>query len=270
MTIDGNTRLYAVIGDPISAVRSPEWFNALFARHGVNAALVPMLVTAAHLRPVFAGLKRVGNLDGLVVTMPHKGPMCELLDELGPAAHAVGAVNAARRLPDGRWLGDMFDGRGCVQGLRTQGHEVAGRSVFLLGTGAAGSAVAFALAEAGVARLAIDDLDAARRDRVAQRVQAAFPAVTVRAEPLAGTAKHDIVINATPLGMKPDDPLPFDPTGLPVSTLVVDVITKPEITPLLERAEQTAHRIHPGRHMHAGQAVEAARFFGFDPDRRLA
>jgi shikimate dehydrogenase len=67
--------------------------------------------------------------------------------------------------------------------------------------------------------------------------------------------------------MRPDDPLPFDPAVLPASTLVVDVITKPEITPLLQRAEQTGHRIHTGRHMHAGQAVEAARFFGFDPTR---
>lgn len=265
MPIDGSTRLYAVIGDPISAVRSPEWFNGLFARRGVNAALLPMLVTAADLKSVFEGLKRVGNLDGLVVTMPHKGPMCELLDELGPAARTVGAVNAARRLPDGHWLGDMFDGRGCVEGLRAQGHEVAGRSVFLLGTGAAGSAVAFALAEAGVARLAIDDIDAARRARVAQRVQAAFRSVAVRPEALARDSEYDIVINATPLGMKPDDPLPFDPAGLPASALVVDVITKPEFTPLLRRAEETGHRIHAGRHMHAGQALQAARFFGFDP-----
>jgi shikimate dehydrogenase len=267
MTIDGSTRLYAVIGDPISAVRSPEWFNSLFARQAINAVLVPMRVAQADLRATLEGLKRVGNLDGLVVTMPHKGPMCDLLDELGPAARTVGAVNAARRLPDGRWLGDMFDGRGCVQGLRGQGHEVAGRTAFLLGTGAAGSSVAFALAEAGVACLAIDDLDAARCARVAQRVRAAFPSVQVRTEKPAAAPAYDFVINATPLGMKPDDPLPFDPAALPASTLVVDVVTKPEITSLLQRAERTGHRIHSGRHMHAGQALEAARFFGFDPER---
>lgn len=262
MTIDGNTRLYAVIGDPISAVRSPEWFNGLFQRNAINAVLVPMRLTAADLSASFAGLKRIDNLDGLVITMPHKGPMCALLDELGPAARTVGAVNAARRLSDGRWLGDMFDGRGCVQGLRAQGHEVAGRSVFLLGTGAAGAAVAFALAEAGVAQLVVDDLDAARCDRVVQRVQAALPGVRVRHGKLMRDV--DIAINATPIGMRSEDPLPFDPAQLSVSTLVVDVITKPEITPLLQRAEQTGHLIHSGRHMHAGQAVEAAKFFGFD------
>jgi shikimate dehydrogenase len=152
-----------------------------------------------------------------------------------------------------------------VQGLRAQGHEVAGRSVFLLGAGAAGSAVAFALAEAGVARLSIDDLEAERCARVVQRVQTAFPSVQVRREKQSDTTGYDIAINATPLGMKPEDSLPFDPAALPPSTLVVDVITKPEITPLLRRAQETGHRIHSGRHMHAGQALEAARFFGFDP-----
>lgn len=264
MTIDGTTRVYAVIGDPVNAVRSPEWFNTLFEKHGVNAVLIPLHVGRDDLATAFAGLKTMRNLDGVVVTMPHKGPMCALLDELGPAARTVEAVNAARRESDGRWIGDMFDGRGCVHGLRQQGHEVAGHRVFLLGTGAAGSAVAFALAEAGVQQLVIDDVDENRSVRVAQRVNNVFPVVEVRAGKLADGRQYDIVINATPLGMKPDDPLPFDPATLSADTLVVDVITKPEMTPLLERARQTGHRFHSGRHMHAGQAVEAARFFGFD------
>ena len=261
MNIDGTTRVYAVIGDPVSAVRSPEWFNTLFEKNGVNAVLIPLQVGREDLAAAFTGLKTMRNLDGLVVTMPHKAPMCQLLDELGPAARTVEAVNAARREPDGRWVGDMFDGRGCVHGLHDQGHEVAGRSVFLLGTGAAGSAVAFALAEAGVRQLVIDDVDEERRARVAQRVRKAFPAVDVQAGEL-GAGEYDVVINATPLGMKPNDPLPFDPAVLPSSTLVVDVITKPVITPLLDQAQQSGHRIHAGNHMHAGQAIEAARFFG--------
>ena len=262
MHIDGNTRVYAVIGDPVTAVRSPEWFNALFDRNGVNAVLIALQVKRGDLATVFAGLKRIGNLDGLVVTMPHKNAMCELLDELGPAARTIGAVNAARRLPDGRWQGDMFDGRGCVRGLLDQGHAVAGRSAFLLGTGAAGSAVAFALAEAGVKQLIIDDVDADRSAAVAQRVKQVFPAVDVRTGKLDPGTVHDLVINATPLGMKADDPLPFEPASLAPSTLVVDVITKPLMTPLLEKARSLDMKIHSGNHMHAGQAVEAARFFG--------
>ena len=265
MSIDGTTRIYAVIGDPVSAVRSPEWFNTLFDKSDLNAVLIPLLVQRDDLATAFAGLKTMRNLDGLVVTMPHKNAMCALLDELGPAARAVGAVNAVRRESDGRWKGDMFDGRGCVRGLREQGHEVTGCSVFLLGAGAAGSAVAFALAEAGVQQLVIDDVDSARCTRVAQTLKQAFPVIDVHSGKLVGDGTYDVVINATPLGMRPTDPLPFDPAGLSKSTLVVDVITKPEITPFLERARQTGHRTHSGRHMHAGQAIEAARFFGLNP-----
>lgn len=267
MTIDGKTLLYGVIGDPVHAVRSPEWFNALFARQGIHAVMLPMQVAGESLAAAFDGLKRIGNLRGLVVTMPHKATMPALLDELGPAARALGAVNAARRLDDGRWIGDMFDGKGCVAGLRAQGHEVTGRSVFVLGTGAAGSAVAFALAEAGVKRLVLHDADAQRSERVAERIRSAIPRTDVSIAPLHTGPACDIAINATPLGMRPEDPLPFDPAILPETTLIVDVITKPEITPFLERAAQTGHRTHSGKHMHAGQAMEAARFFGFDPDR---
>lgn len=262
MTIDGTTRIYAVIGDPVMAVRSPEWFNALFEKNGVNAVLIPLQVRCDDLAAAFAGLKTMRNLDGLVVTMPHKNAMCALLDQLGPAARTVRAVNAARRQPDGRWMGDMFDGRGCVRGLRDQGHEIAGRSVFLLGAGAAGSAVAFALAEAGVKRLVIDDVDKARCERVAQRVNEVFPAAHVHSGKLVTGGDYDLVINATPLGMKPDDPLPFDPAELGRPGLVVDVITKPVMTPLLDRARKLGHAIQPGSHMHAGQAIEAAQFFG--------
>src|SRR5581483_11815953 len=262
MTIDGKTILYGVIGDPVFAVRSPEWFNALFERQGINAVMLPMRVAREELKAAFDGLKRIDTLRGLVITMPHKASMCALLDTLGPAARALGAVNAARRMEDGRWIGDMFDGRGCVEGLRGQGREVSGRSVFLLGTGAAGAAVSFALAEAGVRQLALHDVDAHRCESVAARIGAAFPNTQMSVEPLRPNAAYDIVINATPLGMQPDDPLPFDPAPLPETTLVVDVVTKPELTPLLIRAKQTGHRTHSGRFMHAGQAMEAARFFG--------
>jgi shikimate dehydrogenase len=265
--IDGATRIYAVIGDPIAAVRSPEWFNTLFERRRVNAVLVPLHVAREDLAAAFHGLRAIRNLDGLVVTMPHKGPMCALLDVLSPAARAVGAVNVARRDASGRWVGDMFDGRGCVQGLKRQGHEVTGRAVFLLGAGAAGAAIAYALAEAGVRALDIDDHDVERCNIVADTVRRAFPQVQVRRASLDAASPPDLAINATPLGMRPGDPMPFDPELLPSSTLVVDVITKPEVTPLLARALSTGHHVHTGGFMHEGQALHAALFFGFDPQR---
>ena len=260
--IDGLTRLYGIVGDPVSAVRSPEVFNAMFERQGVNAVMVALHVGADELATAWAGLKALRNLAGLVITMPHKVAATTLVDDLGQTGRIVGAINAARREPDGRWTGDMFDGRGCVQGLRVQGHQVAGRKAFLLGVGGAGAAIAVALAEAGIGTLVVQDLETAKRDRVVAMIAADFPGVAVSAGG-PGDQSFDLAINATPLGMKAGDPLPFDPGALPASTLVVDVVPKPEMTPMLERAAATGHRIQSGRHMHLGQAVGVARFFGY-------
>jgi shikimate dehydrogenase len=261
--INGVTRLFVIIGDPIHGVRTPTLFNEMFGRKNINAVMVPHHVAAADLGATWSGLKAIKNLDGVVITMPHKTPMCGLVDSLGINGRVAGAINAARRKSDGSWEGDMFDGIGCVDGLQRQGHEVAGRSAFLMGIGGAGSAVASALAHAGIKRLVVQDVDSARLDQVVERIRAAYPGLSVGSGTI-GDGPFDLAINATPVGMREDDPLPFDPSPLPTSTLVVDVIIKPEITPLLTLAQKTGHEIQPGRHMHRGQAIAAARFFGFD------
>ncbi|WP_434034871.1 shikimate dehydrogenase family protein [Cupriavidus sp. a3] len=263
--LDGSTQLYGIVGDPIAAVRSPEVFNAMFLQRGINAVLVPMHVGEEDILSAWAGLSTLRNLRGLVITMPHKVRLAAFLDEVGAAGQLVGAVNAARREPDGRWSGDMFDGVGFVDGLRDQGHDPSGWRVRLLGLGGAGAAIALALAQAGVARLLLHDPDTTKRDMLCRQLQAAFPAARITTETAPGEAV-DAVVNATPLGMKSTDPLPFDPAELPRETLIVDVITKPEITPLLQRAIDTGHRTHSGKHMHLGQARRVAQFFGYELD----
>ena len=260
--LDGATRLYGIVGDPISAVRSPEVFNAMFERSGVNAILVPIHVAPEDLVTAWAGLTSIRNLHGLIITMPHKGRVTALIDEVGLAGKIVDAVNAVRREPDGRWRGDMFDGVGFVDGLRADGHQPVGWNVRLYGLGGAGAAIAVALAQAGVAGLCVHDRDDGRRDRLCSRLQKDFPSLNISVGESPG-AVFDAVINATPLGMKSSDPLPFDPAALPRETLVVDVITKPEMTPLLQSAANTGHSVHTGRHMHLGQARRVAEFFGY-------
>ena len=183
LAINGETRLYVIIGHPVAQVRSPTTFNPLFRAAGMNAVMVALDIPPANLDRAVAGLKAMANLDGIVATVPHKARMVDLLDEILPTGRMVGAVNAARRAPDGRWVGDMFDGRGAVQGLRAQGIDPAGRSVLLVGAGGAGSAVAFAMAEAGVARLTIFDVEQAKAGRVIEGVRTAYPNVRAEAGP---------------------------------------------------------------------------------------
>jgi shikimate dehydrogenase len=260
--INGETRLYVIIGHPVAQVRSTMVFNTLFRAAGMNAIMIAFDIPPAGLESAVAGLKTVANIDGVIATVPHKARMVGLVDEVLPTGRMVGAINAIRRERDGRWVGDMFDGRGAVQGLRAQGIDPAGRRILLVGAGGAGSAVAFAMAEAGAALLTIFDIDTAKAARVIDGVRAGYPNVRAEAGPSVPSAAHDTVINATPLGMSPGDPFPIDPTTIDPSMLVVDVIMKPEVTPLLKAAQTRGCRIQPGRHMLDGQAAAIAAFFG--------
>jgi shikimate dehydrogenase len=141
-----------------------------------------------------------------------------------------------------------------------QGHEVESRRVGVLGAGGAGAAIALALAQAGVAELNLDDIDMGKCDRLASAIRSRFPQARVAIGPLTD-AESDVAVNATPLGMHPTDALPFDPEKLSRHALVVDIVTKPEMTPLLLRAQATGRSIHTGRHMHLGQATLVAEFF---------
>jgi shikimate dehydrogenase len=262
--ITGETRLFVIVGHPVAQVKAPMAFNPLFRAAGRNAVMVPIDVAPDRLDGAVVGLKAVANLDGIVVTVPHKARMADLVDDVLPTGRMIGAINAARRERDGRWTGDMFDGRGSVHGLRAAGIEPKGRGILLVGAGGAGSAVAFAMAEAGAARLTIFDVDAAKAQRVIDGVRRAYPAVQVEAGPPV-PAGHDTVINATPLGMAPSDPLPVDPATIAPSVLVVEVIMKPDVTPLLKAAEARGCRVIPGRHMLDGQVAAVASFFGMPP-----
>lgn len=259
--ITGATRLYCIIGHPVAPLRSPAFFNAAFRRHGIDAVFVALDIAFAAAEAGFAGLRAMRNIDGIVVTMPLKQRVLPLLDEVLPHARAVGAVNTIRRMPDGRLVGDMFDGKGGVLGLRWEGHEPRGRRVLLVGAGGAGSALAFAFALAEIGSLTIADLDMRKAQDLAARVSAAHPGLAVAAGP-ADPAGHDIIVNATPLGMKPGDPLPVDPARLAPGMVVFDIITNPDPSALMLAARARGCAALGGRHLYEGQAFYATRFLG--------
>jgi shikimate dehydrogenase len=250
--ITGTTRLYAILGDPLSKARTPEGMNALFAEHGIDAVMVPAEVDSAGFADAVAGFKRLRNCDGLVLTMPHKQAMCAYVDELRENGRRVGAINAARRMPDGRWVGDMFDGLGYVGALGRHGLDPAGKRVHMIGAGGVARAMAMALAQAGIAALTLRDQAADRATDLARAVSAAFPRVEARA--VQGDAQRcDILVNATPLGMREGDSLPCDPAAVPSADIVSDVITKPEITPFLAAAQARGCKITSGKDMFEAQ-----------------
>jgi shikimate dehydrogenase len=262
MRIDGATRLFAIIGDPIRQARTPALLNPLIGKAGANAVLVPFHVRERDFDASMKAIMNLGNLDGLVITYPFKGKALALVDDLSARARQVGGLNAMRRDPDGRWTGDMFDGIGLLRAVATQ-TEIAGKRVLLIGAGGAGSAIGFAFAEAGTSAITINDLDAKRAGDLAGRIGQAYPACGTRTGSALAEG-HDIIVNATPIGMSAGDGLPGEVGPLSSSMIVVDIVPAPHMTPLLRRAADAGARPVAGSAMTEGQASAIAEFLAFE------
>jgi len=261
MEITGNTRLYGIVADPVSQVKTPQTMRKVFDKRGTDGVLVPMHVAPEGLPAFVQALRGVLNFGGMIATVPHKTAMVDLCDDITPAARLVGAVNIVRRNADGSLSGDILDGRGFVGGLRQHGIEPYGMRVFLSGAGGAAKAIAFALADAGVTCLDLYNRTPANAQDIIARLQAVYPEVpmsVVGASPVG----YDLVINATSLGMKAGDPLPLDTSGLNARQIVAEIIMTPVLTPLLHTAQAKGCQIQYGLPMLECQIELMADFMG--------
>ena len=266
--IDGNTLIFATPGNPVAQVRLPEVMEAVFGALGVNAVWVPMHVDPVGLGVVIQGLRTIRNFRGITVAIPYKPTVGAMLDRLTPRAQAAGSVNLVRLDPDGKLLGDIVDGAGFVRGLELRGHSVAGATAWLVGVGGGGSAIAAALAEAGVKRLYMTELDKERATAIHERLAHYYPKTPLQ-DVDGPPGPVDFAINATPCGLGPDDPLPFDPAALSGQTIVCDIIMKPRETRLLQAAQARGMRVHHGHHMLDAQIPLYLEFLGIPfPDER--
>jgi shikimate dehydrogenase len=260
--ISGKTTLLPHLGYPTETFKAPLIYNPWFESVGVDAVVVPMGVKAADYAAVFDALFRIVNVRGALITMPHKMSTVDLLDECTPAVRVAGACNAVLRRPDGRLVGDMFDGVGFTRGIARKGFVVEGARCLVIGAGGVGSAIAAALAAQGAAALALHDVDATAAQGLVDRLHEHYPGVTA-AVAAPDPSGFDLVVNATPLGMKTDDPLPFDVARLSPRTFVGEVVLKQEMTPLLEAARARGCRYVVGTDMLFEQIPAYLEFFGF-------
>src|SRR3954447_19853175 len=262
MTISGRTKLIAHLGYPTESFKAPMIYNPYFKKHDIDAVVVPMGCKAedypAFLKLVF----KLSNIHGALVTMPHKVTTVPLLDEVMTTAKVAGACNAIRLGPGGTLVGDMFDGEGFVRGILRKGRVLAGARALVVGSGGVGSAIVASLAKAGVAELALFDTYPASMNSLAERLRTYYPKlkITVGSTDPAG---FDVVVNATPLGMKDGDPLPMDVSRIAPSTFVGEVVMKQEITPFLAAARGKGCPIQPGTDMLFEMIPAYLEFFGF-------
>lgn len=258
--INGLTEIIAHIGYPTHTFKSPMIYNPFFEREGINAVVVPMGCKTpdypAFLRAVFT----LTNIRGALITMPHKVVTVDLVDVVTPTVKVAGACNAVKRLPDGRLMGDMFDGAGFVRGVQRKGLKLQGARVLVVGNGGVGCAIAASLAATEVGRVTLFDAQASVCEALGQRLKSEYPGIEV----VTGNndpAGHDLVVNATPMGMNDGDPLPMDVSRLSPQTFVGEVVMKTEMTAFLRAAQARGCPVQIGTDMLFEQIPAYLEFF---------
>jgi shikimate dehydrogenase len=260
--IDGRTRIIAHIGYPTETFKSSMIYNPFFEQRNINASVVPMGCKsedyAVFLKLVFS----LTNVHGALITMPHKVTTLALVGEASVSATIAGACNAVRLDERGVMIGDMFDGEGFVRGVLGKGRAVKGASAFVAGSGGVGSAIAASLARAGASRLGLHDVVPKAAHELSERLKTHYPNLEV-VMGSADPAGYDIVVNATPLGMNDDDPLPIDVERISASAFVGEVVMKREITPFLAAVRARGCDYLVGTDMLFEQIPAYLEFFGF-------
>jgi shikimate dehydrogenase len=260
--ISGKTTLIAHLGYPTESFKAPMIYNPWFDKQGIDAVVVPMGARPEDYPAVLKALFQLTNLRGALVTMPHKITTMSLVDEVTPTARIAGACNAVLKRPDGTLLGDQFDGAGFVRGVERKGRLFKGTRVLISGAGGVGSAIAASVAAAGAAELMLFDASNASADALAGRLREHYPQLRVETGS-KDPAGFDVVVNATPLGMKEGDPLPFDVERIAPSTFVGEVVMKTEYTPLLQAALDKGCAVQVGTDMLFEMIPAYLEFFGF-------
>ncbi|WP_396433668.1 shikimate dehydrogenase family protein [Limnohabitans sp.] len=260
--INGHTEIIAHIGYPTHSFKAPMIYNPYFEQAGINAVVVPMGCKAENYPALFKSVFTLENIRGALITMPHKVSTVGLIDEVTAAVRVAGACNAVKRLVDGRLLGDMFDGTGFVRGVQRKGFELTGRRALVVGTGGVGSAIAASLAAAGIAAISLFDVNTACCEALAQRLKDNHPQIQVTTGS-NDPAGHDLVVNATPLGMNETDALPMDTSRLSPETFVGEVVMRAENTAFLAAAQARGCRTQVGTDMLYEQIPAYLEFFGW-------
>jgi shikimate dehydrogenase len=259
--INGKTTLIAHIGYPTTTFKAPMIYNPWFEKYDIDAVVMPMGVKAEDYPNALRTIFKFTNVLGALITMPHKVTTVSLVDECTTTAKIAGAANAVIKRPDGTLLADMFDGAGFTRGVKRHGFTLPGAKCLVVGSGGVGSAIAASLAAEQVASIALCDTNEASAKGLASRLTAHYPNLEVKLA-TSDPAGYGLVVNATPLGMNADDPLPFDTSRLEPTCYVGEVVLKNEITPMLQRAKDRGCKFSVGTDMLFEMIPAYLEFFG--------
>jgi 3-dehydroquinate dehydratase/shikimate dehydrogenase len=257
------TRVFAVIGDPVMHSKSPHYHNRVFREQALDAVYVPVHVDRLS---EFFRIAQLLDIRGVSVTIPHKAEVIAHLDEVEEAVHATGACNTVMRRRDGTAWGTNTDIPGFLAPLLAE-MSLDGAAVTVVGAGGAARGIVYALAREGARVLVLNRTakraEALRRDLVESHGFGGITAAALGPDAESSIREHnDIIVQTTSVGMAPqelEDPIEW--YRFDGQELVYDIIYTPEITRLLARAREAGCRIISGLQMFRAQAEEQSRLY---------
>lgn len=260
--ITGSTALYFIIGDPVAQVRAPEVFNRVFDRGGIDAILAPARVAPAHLEAFVRAALSSPTVKGFFVAIPHKAPLLRFADHATRAAQVAGAANAVRRGVGGGIEAELLDGEGFVRALKHFSIAVKNKRILIVGAGGGACAIGAAIAGDGVESIDYFDTVPGKAETAAGLMQKHFN-VRAGAVQTPDPTGYDLVVNASPAGLNPGDPLPVPVEQLERGSALIDIIMTPRPTRLVQLARERGIRAFPGYEMLVQQVPLYLRFFGY-------
>lgn len=267
MSIDGGTRICALLGTPLAAAQAPITLNAAFEERGMRFTCIPAEITREGVPGFVAMCRSWSNLAGLVVTMPYKAQVAQYLDTLLPRAVRSGNVNVVRRTPAGELVGDQLDGAGMVHALRQVG-ELVGASVVIVGAGSVASAIAHEVVAAGASSIAVVNRSPDSARALVERLKAEAPGLRAFIAPPSAAGDGDVLINATSVGSAANPGLPIEVALVSDRQIVADVVSYPRPTTLIALARARGCRVVTGADMQRAQFPELIGFLA--PDAAMA
>jgi shikimate dehydrogenase len=253
-----------VIGDPIGHSKSPLIHQFWLSAFGIVADYSAHHVTHASLASYFDERRGDANWRGCNITIPHKIAALDYVTDPGDVRNSIGAINTVFRSSDGALIGTNTDAGGFYAPIADI--ELAGSHAVVIGSGGAARAVLFALAQADIGDVTI----LSRSGLKAAGLLAQFGLKGQVLPMNARLPKADLLVNASPLGMKGQDPLDINLSPLPDSALVYDLVYAPLETALLKAAKARELDTVDGLDMLIGQAALAFElFFGKAPPADL-
>lgn len=261
MPLSPEARVFCVLGPDDIDVDAIDIINKRFAGRGKDAIWLPVRVDAERFDAVVKLLDLVQNVAGMAIHNPYQGAILPHLDRISPLGRLAGVIDVVRRTADGQWEGDIALLDAFRRTLRAEGVDAKGTRVWLIGAHG-GAAAAFALAERGIASLAIADSRIGAATALAQRVQAAFPTVATSVG-VPDARSIDIVVDGV-AGGEPDGPLlVFDPARLRPEVLILDGLARHRMSPFIERCAEAGRATVAGECLFASLMNLYEEFFGF-------